>query len=186
MKLSCSQMDVLISFYIEGDLSEGLKKQVENHLKTCASCRAKFEIIKNMIEDLRNCFNDIDDEESVENETKVSTNVVSQQYRVFKNNLSAYLDNELNGEENFQIKKFTVNNKQARKELEKNYNLRRLMSNSFQKVKNENKYDFSKNVLKGLELDEDIVWGFHPIVKMLIGFIVAVAVLTMIALFSLV
>ena len=50
-------MDVLISFYIDGDLSSSLKSQVEEHIKNCASCRAKYDIIKNMLVDLKNNFN---------------------------------------------------------------------------------------------------------------------------------
>ena len=41
MKLTCAQMDVLISFYIENELSLALRKQVEEHLKNCANCSAK-------------------------------------------------------------------------------------------------------------------------------------------------
>ena len=57
MKLTCAQMDVLISFYIDGDLSNNLKSEVEEHLKNCSNCRAKFDIIKSMLSDLKNCFN---------------------------------------------------------------------------------------------------------------------------------
>ena len=52
-------MDVLISFYIEGDLSPTLKTQVEEHIKVCPTCRAKFDIIKSMLTELKNAF-DID------------------------------------------------------------------------------------------------------------------------------
>ena len=31
MNLTCAQMDVLLSFYIEGELSSALKTQVEEH-----------------------------------------------------------------------------------------------------------------------------------------------------------
>ena len=31
MKITCSQMDVLISFYIEEELSSTLREQVEKH-----------------------------------------------------------------------------------------------------------------------------------------------------------
>ena len=37
MNLTCAQMDVLISFYIDDELSSVLKKQVEEHLKNCAT-----------------------------------------------------------------------------------------------------------------------------------------------------
>ena len=50
------------------------------------------------------------------------------QYQLFKNNLSAYIDNELNDDENLRIKKLTINNKNARKELEDSFNLRKIMN----------------------------------------------------------
>ena len=46
MEITCAQMDVLLSFYIEGDLSKALKIKVEEHLKNCSSCRAKYNIVK--------------------------------------------------------------------------------------------------------------------------------------------
>ena len=58
MNITCSQMDVLISFYIDGDLSSNLKKQVEEHMKNCSVCRAKYEIVKSMIEDLKQTLNE--------------------------------------------------------------------------------------------------------------------------------
>ena len=48
MEITCAQMDVLLSFYIEGDLSKALKIKVEEHLKNCSSCRAKYNIVKGM------------------------------------------------------------------------------------------------------------------------------------------
>ena len=48
MEITCLQMDVLISFYIDGDLSEALKIKVEEHLKKCPVCKAKFNIINSL------------------------------------------------------------------------------------------------------------------------------------------
>ena len=182
MKLSCSQMDVLISFYIEGDLSSNLKKQVEEHLNGCSTCRAKFDIVKSMIDDLKNCFEDLENEFS-DKEYHTQVTATSQQYRAFQNNLSAYIDNELNNEDSLKLKKFTINNKNARKELQENYNLRKLMNNSFQKTKSENKYDFSKSVLKQLELDEETAMSLHPVVKIILFFITSIAIFSLIGIF---
>lgn len=186
MKLTCTQMDVLISFYIEGDLSKALKNQVEEHLKTCPSCRAKYDIIKTMISDLKNSFQEEEEEIFAARNLQDSANqVTSGQYRVFKNNLSAYIDNELSNEENIKIKKFTINNQKARKDLEDSYNIRKLMNDSFKKSKAEARHDFSKNVLRQLELEEEATLGFHPAIKLLIAFTISVLVLTTIVLFSL-
>ena len=184
MKLTCAQMDVLISFYIDGDLSKALKSQVEEHLKACPTCRAKYDIIKSMITDLKCNFKEEDSLEKEAVQTYGSASA-TQQYRIFKNNLSAYIDNELDGEENIKIKKFTINNKKARQDLENNYNIRKLMNDSFRKTKAEAKHDFSKNVLKQLELEEEANLGIHPAIKLIIGFSISVMVLTVIVLFSL-
>ena len=177
MEITCTQMDVLLSFYIEGDLSKALKAKVEEHLKNCPTCRTKLEIISSLLKDLK---------ESVENEQEeVLSSTTNSQYRLFQNNLSAYVDNELPQEENIKIKKFTINNKKARKELENTYSIRKLMNDSFQKTKSESKQDFSKNVMKQLDLSNDANLGFHPLLKVAIAFVMTVLVLSAIIVFSL-
>ena len=183
MKLTCAQMDVLISFYLEGELSSALKSQVEEHIKNCATCRAKLDIIKSMLKELKNSFG-VDEDIKSEKE-KYKTTVSTQQYQIFKNNLSAYIDNELNNDENIKIKKFTINNENARQDLQDNYNIRKLMNDSFKKTKTEAKQDFSRSVLRQLELEEEATLGIHPAIRLLIGFMLIVLVLTSIALISL-
>ena len=124
--------------------------------------------------------------ESVENEQEeVLSSTTNSQYRLFQNNLSAYVDNELPQEENIKIKKFTINNKKARKELENTYSIRKLMNDSFQKTKSESRQDFSKNVMKQLDLSNDANLGFHPLLKVAIAFVMTVLVLSAIIVFSL-
>ena len=177
MEITCTQMDVLISFYIEGDLSKVLKGKVEEHLKNCPTCRAKFEIINSLLKDLK---------ESVENEQEEALSTIqNSQYRLFQNNLSAYVDNELPPEENIKIKKFTINNKIARKELENTYSIRKLMNDSFQKTKSESRQDFSKNVMKQLDMSSEASLGFHPLLKVAIAFVLTVLLLSAIIVFSL-
>ena len=177
MEITCTQMDVLISFYIEGDLSKVLKGKVEENLKNCPTCRAKFEIINSLLKDLK---------ESVENEQEEALSTIqNSQYRLFQNNLSAYVDNELPPEENIKIKKFTINNKKARKELENTYNIRKLMNDSFQKTKSESRQDFSKNVMKQLDMSSEASLGFHPLLKVAIAFVLTVLLLSAIIVFSL-
>ena len=180
MTLTCSQMDVLISFYIDGELSSALKAKVEEHIKNCPSCKAKYDIIKTMLNDLKKNFN-LDSDET-KNETKNESKFASEQYRIFKNNLSAYIDNELPDNENLKIKKFAINNSNARKELENSYNIRRIMNDSFKKAQTDVRQDFSKNILKQLELEEEANYGFHPIVKLLVISTITVLVLTSIVL----
>lgn len=177
MEITCSQMDVLISFYIEGDLSNTLKEKVEEHLKKCSSCRAKYDIIKSMLADMRESLEDKSEEAFVPN--------TSSQYRLFKNNLSAYMDNELPPEENIKIRKFAISNKKARKELEDSYNIRKLMNDSFSKTNSDVKQDFSKSIMRQLDLSDEESLSFHPLLKVAVAFVMTVLVLTAIIVFSL-
>lgn len=181
MKLTCSQMDVLISFYIENELSSSLKKQVEEHLFECSTCMAKYEIVKSMINDMKNSYA----ESASFTKTDSSSSANSEQYRVFKTNLSAYIDNELPNNDVIKMKKFTINNKRARKDLEDSYNIRRLMNDSFKKTKAETKKDYSKSVLKQLELEKEVFSGFHPAINLLIIFTLSVLVIATFVLISL-
>lgn len=179
MEITCTQMDVLLSFYIEGDLSKALKQRVEEHLRKCPSCRAKYDIVKSMLADLNQSINN--DKADV-----VSVNSsISQQYRMFQNNLSAYVDNELPPEENIKIKKFTINNKKARKELEDTYNIRKIMSDSFKRSKSNSKSDFSRQVMKQLDLSEENSLAFHPVLKYIFAFVMTVLALSAFIIFSL-
>ena len=161
---------------LKKDVQE-LKEKVEEHLKNCPTCRAKLEIISSLLKDLK---------ESVENEQEeVLSTTQNSQYRLFQNNLSAYVDNELPPEENIKIKKFTINNKIARKELENTYSIRKLMNDSFQKTKSESRQDFSKNVMKQLDMSSEASLGFHPLLKVAIAFVLTVLLLSAIIVFSL-
>ena len=177
MEITCAQMDVLISFYIEGDLSKALKNKVEEHLKKCPACRAKFDIIESMLKDLKKSVNQ-------QNEEMFSRSSTGQ-YKIFKNNLSAYIDNELPAEENIKIKKYTINNKRARKDLEDTYNIRKLMNDSFNKTKEEVRQNFSKNVLRQLNMNDEDTLAFNPLLKVGIAFIMTVLILSAIIVFSL-
>ena len=59
------------------------------------------------------------------------------------------------------------------------------MNDSFKKTKAEARQDFSRNVLKNLELEEEATLGIHPAIKILIAFTFSVLVLTSLVLISL-
>jgi len=176
MEITCAQMDVLLSFYIEGDLSSALKIKVEEHLKKCSACRAKYDIIKDMLDDLKTTVN---------NKEEILSAGSGSQYKFFQNNLSAYVDNELPAEESIKLKKYTINNKRARKELEDTYSIRKLMNESFNKTRLDLKRDFSKNIIKELNPNDEYNFSFHPALKTAIAFVITVLVLSAIIVFSL-
>lgn len=181
MEITCLQMDVLISFYIEGDLSEALRTKVEEHLQKCPTCRAKFNIISSL-------FTDLKKEVGVKQKSDdaLSTQVhSSKQYQFFKNNLSAYVDNELPTEETVKMKKYTITNKNARRELEDAYQIRKLMQNSFKKSKSDNKSDFSKKVMKQINSEYKNELSFNPLVSVAFAFVLSVLSISAIVIYIL-
>ena len=178
MSLTCAQMDILISFYIENELSSCLKKQVEEHLLGCSVCSAKYDIIKTMVKEMK----DNVVEPAIQSTNEKFTN--NAHFKKFKTNLSAYIDNELPSDENIKIKKYTIHNKKARKELQDSYNLRKLMNDSFKKTKSEFKHDFCKSIIKQLEFENNRSSEFNPAISILIAFTIGVLVLTTIVLVS--
>lgn len=170
--LTCTQVSALLSFYIDDKLSNQLKQFVEAHLETCPTCRNKFETLKSMVISLREVHDKLatikpDKEEGF----------TSPQYDEFKTNLSAYIDNELDDTDNIKIKKFIVSNPKARQELENMYQIKKVMHNSFEKVKNECKEDFSKYILKRIDIQEEI-YGPDSFAKVVAIFIFILTVLT--------
>lgn len=181
MEITCLQMDVLLSFYIEGDLSNSLRQKVDEHLQNCPACRAKFNIIKSLYTDLQDSLCEED-----EFQTKVTPSVHnSGGARLFNKNMSAYLDNELPSDDNIKIKKLVIKNKDARKNIEDAYRIRKLMNDSFRKTKSEAKFDFTKKILKLLDLEEPDYLVFNPLIKVGFAFVMTVFVLSAIIIFSL-
>ena len=59
------------------------------------------------------------------------------------------------------------------------------MNDSFKKSKSEARQDFSKNVLKQLEIEDEALLCFHPAIKLLIIFTLSVLIFTALVIFSL-
>ena len=179
MEINCVQMDVLISFYMEGELSSALKSKVERHLSECPTCKAKYNIISSIFGEMKSAV-------SKGYEDIFSTNShPSKEYNSFRSNLSAYVDNELPSDENIKIKKYTINNKKARNDLEETYKIRKLMKNSFKKSKSNTRSDFTKNIMKQIAAEEKNNFEINPLIKVAVAFVMTVLILSAIIIFSL-
>lgn len=181
MRLTCEQMEILLSFYLENELSSCLREQVEEHLRECESCSIKYSMVKELFSDMKELLEDDVYDDFDEGFTKAH----NKEDKAFSAMLSAYIDNELSDEDNIKVKKLAITNSTARKELEDSYNIRRLMSDSFKKVKSEIRNDYTKNILKQLEPDEIKAMEFHPAIKLLILFTVGAITVTAITLITL-
>lgn len=173
--LTCTQVGALLSFYIDDKLSSQLKQFVEAHLEVCPTCRQKLESLRSMLKSLKEVHEKIAVMETSKESTPTDT-----QYNAFRMNLSAYIDNELTDAENIKIKKYIISNPQARKDLEKMYSLRKTLNNAFEKTKNNIKVDYSKFILKKLDIQEE-VYGPDPFAKVVAIFVAILSLFTLTA-----
>lgn len=163
-RLTCEQVSALLNFYIEDSLSSKLKEYVRQHLENCPECMEKFISMQNMI----NKFMEIENEE-------IENPYITKQYKDFKSNLSAYVDNELDNQDSIKIKKIAISNPLARQDLENIYTFKRLLHSSFQKTKNEMKNDYSKFTLNMLKHENPAEKRVDPFYKLTVAFFIMVS-----------
>ena len=136
--LTCNQVSALLNFYIEDKLNPRLKEYVNIHLENCPACKKK-------VEELKKIFSNFKSKEVSKSSKKEGVD------DGFMCQLSAYVDNELSSNENIKIKKMTISNPSARKELETMYKFKKVMHSAYEKTKNESKYDYSKDILNKVQ-----------------------------------
>lgn len=135
---SCKQIEAILKFFKEGNLNPLLENLVKNHIDTCDNCKKKYNKLNK-------------DSKEVQKESDI---LALNPKKKFINNLSAYMDNELDTKENIKIKKITVSNQHARKELEKMYNYQKILQASFERTKNNAKIDFSKEIVSKISNED--------------------------------
>ena len=140
-QLSCEQVTALLSFYVEGKLSNKLTEYVKIHLDNCPEYMEKFIQLKHMLTKL------VNNQETED----VESPYITKQYETFKSNLSAYIDNELDNLDSKKIKKIAISNPLARQDLENIYTFKKLLHSSFERTKTELKNDYSKSTVNNLQ-----------------------------------
>lgn len=146
-ELTCNQVAALINFYIEDKLNPRLKELIENHLAKCPACRKKITELQKILRTFHN-----KPEYKTENSKTVDNEFITK--------LSAYVDNELNTDENIKIKKMTISNPAARKELETMYKYKKFMHSAYEKTKNSSKYDYSRDIIANLQDNTDYTTNY--------------------------
>lgn len=165
-ELTCQQVSALLNFYIENKLNPRLKEYVNLHLEKCPKCKKK-------IEELRKIFS-----KYKQQKTLFETNNNDLEYKLpeeSKHSLSAYIDNELDPKENIKIKKMTISNPNARKELETMYNFRKLIHSAYEKTKSDNHFDYSKNIVAQMQDSKEYTTDyFYKIATVFVMLITAI------------
>ena len=148
-ELSCQQVAALINFYIEDKLNPRLKEYVNLHIEKCPKCRKKIEELRKILSKYKK-----------RKEQKINNNTTYNLPEESKLKLSEYIDNELNTDENIKIKKMTISNPNARKELETMYNFRNAIHSAYEKTKNDNKFDYSKAIISQIQDTKDYTTNY--------------------------
>ncbi|MBP3847354.1 zf-HC2 domain-containing protein [bacterium] len=153
---TCSQIETLMNYYIEGKLAPSLVKYMQKHLDKCEYCNQKFKRLHQQ------------QNHNIKSPKANSDNT-------FLGSLSAYIDNELDTYENVKIKKMTISNPTARQKLESMYKFQKLMHSAYEKTKNDTKIDYSKNIIALLDKSEDYTTPyFRNIILMFLLLFIAI------------
>ena len=167
-QLTCEQVSALLSFFVEDKLSKKLSEYVSIHLESCPECMKKYIELKTMLKK----YIDIKNRE-------IENPYLTKQYENFKLNLSAYIDNELNPNENIKIKKIAISNPLARQDLEEIYSFKKLLHNAFQKTKTDIRNDYSKSIINMLKQQPTKKHTINPFLKLnAIFFMILVFIIT--------
>lgn len=150
MKITCSQFEGLISFYLNNELSDKLRTEFEAHLSVCPSCRIRYNVLNSIINELKEAYgqyasNDADDTFLYPEMTDKTG--------IRDDELSAYIDNELSDEFSVKMRRNIIARPVLRKKLEKLYNLRKIMTSAFAEQKNKLRRDYSGIVAQELNIN---------------------------------
>jgi len=146
-KITCKQIQAILPFYLKGRVNPALTEVIEEHLASCKHCKELY--LKAFEEYNEFSFIDAEIEPSVIQEN--DERFITKEYANFKKKLSAYVDSELEDSETIKIKKMTISNPLARRDLEDMYLFKRLLHSSFERTKENCKHDFSKLIIKNLD-----------------------------------
>ncbi len=164
-KMACNQVTALLSYYIDGKVSAQITYFIEQHLKRCKTCRARYEVLLKAITDIRDVKTQMENVE-LNKCVPVTANSIT-----FSEKMSAYLDNELTDEESLRFRRYAIANPLVREELEGMFKVKNAMNTSFERTKSDLKEDFTKNVMDEVKMEELICEQEPLILKVLAIFI---------------
>lgn len=140
----CKIVNSMLSHYIENKLPPEQYQFVKKHLDECSSCKKRCQNLKNLIKKMKQ-------EYAIDLKKNASANFEEREYNNFKNNLNAYLDNELGYENSIKFKKYIMKSPSARKEVQDVYQMQKLIRESFARTKFQSCPNFTKNILMNLD-----------------------------------
>ncbi len=165
----------MLSDYIEHKLSEEERIFVENHFAKCPDCYQKYLEMKDIIGNLHFEYAKLIREfEKIEQDKILNI----KEYDSFFQNISPYIDDELNYDDSIKFRKYLLKSKPARQKLANAYVLKNNIKNSVFDYKNRLNINFSKKIIK--ELKNNSLSSFDVMYKraiIYIGFLLSTFVI---------
>lgn len=139
--LTCENITALLPKYIENTATNEEAVQIEEHLCHCQECFEKYLSLKNIADKIKSAFNNIESSD------------FAYEQKFFKNNISAYIDNELDKIDSFALNCYMAKSPKAKEELE---SMRRFEETLKLNIENNKKIlqnDLSKSVIDEFKKD---------------------------------
>ena len=124
----CKKVSSMLSLFIDDRVSINEKIFIEEHLKNCVSCRKKYMYLKSLIKNLKESYRQVV-ALSVSKQKRSGFSI--HEHQKFMSQISPYVDNELEGAECFEFRKYLMQSKSAQKELKNTYIIQKLLKSSY-------------------------------------------------------
>lgn len=161
----------MLLLYIENKLDDKEQAFIENHFKYCESCYSKYIEMKDIVKNLRIEYEKLLDEFD---KVEASKEFNIREYENFYQNISPYIDDELNYDDCIRFRKYLLKSKSGRRDLANAYNLKNSIKNSVAIFKDNLNINFSKKIIK--KLKEENQYSFDAVYKraaVLIGIMIS-------------
>ncbi|MBS4760823.1 MAG: zf-HC2 domain-containing protein [Clostridium sp.] len=180
----CKKVSSMLSLYIDNKVTYQERAFIEDHLGNCDECYKKYLYLKSLIKNLKDSYKQVL-ELAKKKQQKVSFSI--REHEKFMDNLSPYVDNELDSQECFEFRKYLMKSKMAQKELKNTYIMQKEMRNAFDRTKKKMNFDSSKYVINSIKNKKVIKLPESKILEMISNFhpkTAKIAILTGLVVFS--
>lgn len=146
----CKKVSSLLSQYIDNKVTAHEREFIEEHLAMCPDCYKKFIYLKNLINSLKDSYKKVM-EMAMQKQRKATFSI--REHERFLENISPYVDNELETTESYDFRKYLMKSKMAQKELKRVYLIQKRLQNSYEKTKRSLDVDLSKEIIAEFRAD---------------------------------
>ena len=150
---ACKKVISLLSLYVDNKVTYSEREFVEEHLAFCPECYKKYMYLKQLIYSLKDSYRKVMEMAAARQK---NTMFSIREHEKFMENLSPYIDNELEQSESFEFRRYLMKSKAAQKELRNTYFVQREIKDSFEKAKKNLKKDFSKAIAGEIKMKKTI------------------------------